>query len=111
MPNSNENFAAALATFVEHCQGMINDHYEQDLPNLVADVLSIDPRGKKYARIVVSSAPGHGSSRSVYCFVNKENGDVLKAAGWKAPAKHARGTIYGPPEGYGVTVYGGQYIG
>lgn len=89
---------------------MINAHYAKNLTNLVPDVLSIDPRGKKYARIVVSSAPGHDSRRSVYCFVNKENGDVLKAASWKAPAKHARGSIFSKPEGYGVTVYGGVYL-
>jgi hypothetical protein len=30
----------------------------------------------------------------VYCFVDKSNGDILRAATWKAPAKIARGNIY-----------------
>ncbi len=34
-------------------------------------------------------AKGLGS-RSVYCFVDLENGDVLKSASWKAPAKYNR---------------------
>lgn len=45
-------------------------------------------RGQKYARIVEE-----GNQRSVFCFVDLSNGDILKAAGWKAPAKHARGNI------------------
>ena len=47
-------------------------------------------RGPKYARIVLTNGP----SRSVHCFVNLSNGDILKAAGWKAPYKGgARGNI------------------
>lgn len=51
--------------------------------------------GSKYIRVVSSS---HGS-HSVYCFVDKATGDVLKAAGWKKPAKGARASIY-KPESY-----------
>jgi hypothetical protein len=48
---------------------------------------------------------------SVHCFVNKENGDVLKAAGWKAPAKHARGNIFDDNNGLGsMNPYGPQYL-
>jgi len=54
--------------------------------------------GKKYAKIV------QGNS-SAYCFVAKGNfttkglgtvfnGDLLKPASWKVPAKHARGNLY-----------------
>ena len=52
--------------------------------------------GKKYIKIL------HGSS--VWGFVAKDNGvlkgipyfkgDVFKAAGWAAPAKHVRGSIF-----------------
>jgi len=104
----DNDFDTALNDFLAYCQAMINDHFAKRLPNLEPDVLSIDPRGRKYVRIVRAGA--NGTSRSVYCFVNRENGDVLKAASWKAPAQYARGTVYGPPEGYGVTVYGGEYL-
>lgn len=42
----------------------------------------------KYIRIVMGD--GNGNSRSVHAFVNRETGDVYKAAGWKAPAKGIR---------------------
>lgn len=46
--------------------------------------------GRRYIRIVSS---GHGQ-RSVWGFVDKTNGDILKAEGWKKPAKHARGNVF-----------------
>lgn len=48
--------------------------------------------GSKFLRIVRTSA----GSRSVACFVEKSTGNILKAAGWKAPAKGARANIYQP---------------
>jgi hypothetical protein len=41
--------------------------------------------GKKYYKIVMVD-----NQRSVHAFVNKENGDVYKAASWAAPVKDAR---------------------
>jgi len=46
-------------------------------------------RGSKFYKIIMIS---HGS-RSVYCFVDKRNGDIFKSAGWRAPAKGVRGSI------------------
>jgi len=45
--------------------------------------------GKRYARIV--KADGSGFGRSAYGFVDLTNGDLLKSAGWKGPAKGVRG--------------------
>lgn len=41
---------------------------------------------------VVENRPEGGAS--VYCFIDKATGDILKAAGWKAPAKGVRGSIW-----------------
>jgi hypothetical protein len=37
----------------------------------------------------------NGTGKSVHAFVDKRTGDLLKAAGWKAPAKGARGNVLG----------------
>ena len=51
--------------------------------------------GNKYVKLIMSSPPfTGGSQRSVWGFVNKKTGDILMPAGWKAPAKHARGNIF-----------------
>ena len=52
----------------------------------------LNTRGSKYFKVEMSS---HGS-RSVYCFINKRNGEILKSAGWSAPAKGARGSVLVP---------------
>ena len=55
-----------------------------------AGELSIDPRGKKYIRIISTSY----GSRSAFCFIEKSTGNVLKPAGWNGPAPQPRGNIY-----------------
>lgn len=46
-------------------------------------------RGRVNARIVC----GPEGQRSVFCFVRLADGAILKAAGYKAPAKGVRGNI------------------
>ena len=43
--------------------------------------------GRKYHKIIMECENG---ARSAHAFVDKKNGDVYKAASWKAPAKHVR---------------------
>ena len=100
-----DGFDAALATFVQRCQAQINEHWRY---NHEACKLSVDTGGRKYIRIVRTSDGGRGQ-RGVYCFVERSTGNVLKAASWKAPAKHARGTIL-DPSAYGVTANGARYL-
>ena len=57
--------------------------------------------GKRYYKIVQQEFETWEKSRyygqyrdgSVHCFVDKETGDVFKAASWSAPAKHIRFTF------------------
>ncbi len=66
--------------------------------------------GRRYVRIV-KTLYRDPTNRSVFCFVDTTTGNVLKAAGWKAPAKHARGNIYADDNGAGaVSAYGARYL-
>lgn len=73
-------------------------------------------RGKRYIRIVAESGMEHVSykngevttQRSAWGFIDTTNGDILKAASWKTPAKHARGNIFN--EKYHLTPYGPPYL-
>ena len=51
----------------------------------------VERDGTKYTRVIRSSA-GSASSRSVYCFLDKD-GNIYKAASWKAPVKGIRSTL------------------
>lgn len=94
MPNfgtrTREEFAAALATFVEGCAKIAKKP-------IVAEWL------RKRVRLVEGG--------SAYCFVDYETGDVLKTASWSTPAPGARGNIFDPFNGlYTMTPYGAAYM-
>ena len=99
------NFEAALTAFVEGAQKIVTDYRVANFPTLPLPVLTLE-RGPKNVRVVREDG-----QRSVFCFVNIATGDVLKAAGWKAPAKHARGNIYDADNGVGrIGPYGPAYL-
>ncbi len=100
-----EEFEVAFAKFLARANELVRARYTAQAPSLTPPAVVRDPRGQRYVRVVV----GPEGSRYVYCFVEVATGDVLKADGWKRPANGVRGTIYGPPEGYGITGYGAEY--
>lgn len=64
--------------------------------------------GRKYAKIVKGNTRSGGGN--VFCFVNRENGDILKAASGNAPAKHARGNVLLADRLGAVGKYGANYM-
>lgn len=93
--NNNTNFETELNNWLERVKKIYHDSN-----------LTIDPKGIKYTRIVHTRDNG-GSS--VLCFIDKSNGDVLKPATWKAPAKHARGNIFEVGK-EGIGKWGANYL-
>ena len=82
----------ALVNYVETVQGVYNDHYAKRLSNLVPDLIQVEG-GRKYIKVSHTHDGGNGQ-KAVHSFINSENGDILKPASWRAPAKHARGNIF-----------------
>ena len=85
------NFDNALEAFCTELQRRHAADYAENYPNLTAPVFMTET-GRRYVRVVRVETSGCG--RSAHCFVDRTNGNVLKAAGWKAPAKHARGNVF-----------------
>lgn len=95
-----------IQSFLAGCQQIVRKHHEEHFPILSVPVLSLE-RGRRYVRIV-STGSGH---RVAWAFVDTTNGDVLKVATWKAPAKHARGNIYDDANGLKhIGPYGPAYL-
>jgi hypothetical protein len=95
-------FDDAFAAFYTGVQKIHEDYMIAQFPNNQREPWRVDT-GPKYAKVV------HGDA--VYCFVDKTNGNVLKAAGWKTPAKHARGNIYDEANGLKfMGPYGPAYL-
>lgn len=70
--------------------------------------------GKRYAKVVVEGATPEGKpngQRSVHSFIDKTNGNVLKANGWKAPHPTPRGNIGNDDHGMkNMGVHGPAYL-
>ena len=101
-----KNVERQLELFMRKLTGLVETHYQTRFPNLEVPKMTIS-KGRKYAKIVKES-----NQRTVHSFVDLSNGDILMAAGWNAPAKTARGSIFDTNCGVGtaVTVYGARYL-
>ena len=97
-----------LNLYVEMLQGKMNAYYEMmNFTHSSPDDITVD-FGNKYARVVHQK----GVQRSVHTFVNMINGDILKSAGWKAPAPNGvRGNFFEDDFGASrVNEYGASYL-
>lgn len=103
--NATREFNVALDAFVNALQARSDANFQALMPSLTKPQFTVMP-GSKNVRIVVN---GHGQ-RSVFCFVRIADGAILKAAGWKAPAKHARGSIFVNGGLDAVNCYGANYL-
>jgi hypothetical protein len=113
-----DNYESALESFVAEVNDLIQQYWdEKGYTHARAPVVRINGNGRSYTKLVKEDDGGHGS-KSVYCFVRKsENaskgslvGDILKAASWSAPAKHARGNIFNENRMDAVTQFGAVYM-
>ena len=93
---------AMVEDFTEKIQVKLDKYYAEKFPHLKMGVVEIN-FGRRYAKLV--------KDRGVYCFIDMTNGDVLKAATWRAPAKHARGNLFAPDGGMNcMGPYGAAYM-
>lgn len=74
-------YDAALRVFIAGCQAIIDAHHRDSKFTGKPDVLSTT-EGARYTRLLRrrGDAGLHDMSGSVHCFVDKTNGDILKAA-------------------------------
>ncbi len=111
----SDDLRARIEEYARLLQEAINAHTAKNFPNLDPDTVSID-WNRKYTRIVKSN----NGQRYVHTFVamvdvdtktiTAKAGDILKAAGWKAPAKHPRGSVFNSDPLKGVGPYGADYL-
>lgn len=109
-PNEGDHINKVNAGQFDNCfkawmiwlQAETDQYYKKNFSNLEPKKFSFS-RGRNYIKIIEDN-------RSVYCFVNTKNGDILKAASWNAPAKHARGNIFERDSWKNCGPYGPAYL-
>lgn len=99
------DFDKAFEIFISGCQSIVEDNNKQ-FNHVECPVIEFS-KGRKYMKVIRNDH----SQKSVHCFIDMTNGNVLKAASWKSPAKHARGNIYNDDHGLGcMGPYGAAYL-
>ena len=119
-----ETKRAAVEAWRAAHQLQVQEYFAATYPKLCVPVIEV-VYGRRYAKIitrdgdVTSDGSGdnlarlaHGvGSKSVTAFIDLRNGNVLKPAGWKGPAKHARGNVLDVHAGLGSTsAHGVAYL-
>jgi hypothetical protein len=97
-----KNFETAFARFLTAAQKRVAEDYaewtREALRNMGAGPKLEAMKGQRFIRLVSTD----GTSRSAFGFVDKTNGNVLKANSWKQPAQNfARGNIFDEKKGCG----------
>lgn len=86
-----------LVSFIAGAQKIINEYYALHFPGSTAVIAPTleSSVGLRYVRIVkVERHEGVKTAESAHSFIDRKNGDVLKPASWRSPAKRARGNIF-----------------
>jgi len=99
------NITEQIETFRAALEKMLVQHHAERFAVLPPPSVEISI-GKRFARIIKKD----GSNVSAYGFIDLSNGDLLKAASWKAPAMHARGNIFNQDMLSGCGPYGMAYL-
>jgi hypothetical protein len=98
IPKTGETFDEALEGFRAAAEEILQAHFVRNDYTFAVPTIEIAKGGRKYAKLIRGEKdPETGEarpSRSVHSFVDKSTGEIFKAASFKAPAKHARGSIY-----------------
>jgi len=104
-------FKDEIHDFASRVQQMVNKHFREQFPNLTPPTIIVK-FGRKYAKIIKEQKGSRErGQRSVYGFVDAHTGDLYKAASWRAPAKHVRGSIFADDGGMSsCTPYGIVYL-
>ena len=87
--DNKDDYSTALTKMVHRIDEQYGEYYEKTLTNLTYEPVEIKS-GRRFDKLIQGS--------SVYCFVEKDTGNVYKPASWRAPYTKGntpvRGSIY-----------------
>ena len=108
-------FNKRLQVWLEGAQKIVDDYYRASFPNLFFGEEYLELKataGRRYVKIETHCPRiTSGNRHMVFAFIDMTNGDVLKAATWRKPAKTARGNIFNTDDGLTcVSPFGIKYL-
>ena len=113
----DQEYAATVelraAGYMSSAQFIVDRHFAEHYKNLDPPELTIVLTGTRYIKIFKTEASDkeRGRNGCIFAFIDRTNGDILKPASYKAPAKHARGNVFDADYGISRTnSYGPGYL-
>jgi hypothetical protein len=103
-------FEQALESYVKSVQAMNDAYFTKNYPDskVVVSPNIVAEAGQRYVKVWKAEKVGTG--RSIHTFVDKTNGDILKAS-CKAPVKNGvRGNIYNLDYVKTINHHGPEYL-
>lgn len=97
----NHGFVQAFGTFLDNLREMVKKDTAGQVSPMGAQAWDVVyEEGYKYIRVVLVSKSGENVNKTAWGFVEKNTGDIFRAASWKAPClNHTRGSIYDQDNG------------
>ena len=87
--DNKDKYSKAMSLFMGRIDEQYGEYYEKTLTALKYEPIRVN-RGRRFDKLIQGG--------SVYCFVEKNTGNVYKAASWKAPYTKGdncvRGSVY-----------------
>jgi len=101
-----KNYDEALRNFLLKLEEREKEHNAMHFSTLEPHKFAVD-HGRKFDKIVK-----YGGGSSVYAFIKKETGGILKPASWRAPEpkQRERGNIFNDNPLEGTDAYGVNYL-
>ena len=91
-----EGWDAALEAFKDGVQKLQDDYIKtMDYTHLHGTKVTSED-ALKFTKVFINEP---GGNKRIYCFIDRNNGDILKPATFSAPAKGARGNIFDADHG------------
>lgn len=94
---------AQVQEFVDFVQNLVNAYTTK--MGFTRTRIYLHTMGSRYAKIARDCG-----QVGVYGFIDLTNGDILMSATWKAPAKHARGSLHNKKSWTCAGPYGIAYL-
>lgn len=109
MPYPSPEIAAGMDRLTSHIQSVVDAYWQKmGFTHSMPPIVEVESIGASYAKVIQRDRTKEGiveEGARVYCFVAMKDsntkgmgavkeGDIFKAASWKAPAKHSRGNIF-----------------
>ena len=86
---NTDDYSTALTKMIDRIDEQYGQYYKKTLTNLTYSPITVN-KGRRFDKLV--------QDNSVYCFVEKQTGDVYKSQTWKQPYTKGnncvRGSIY-----------------